>query len=280
MAEICVKPMTSVIGAEIEGVDLRRPLEDDVAEVLRRALLDHLVIFFRDQDITTDQHRDVAQIFGPTVPYPYGKPWPGYSDVFLLEERTGPRGTLASSDSWHADATRDVKPVLGVSLHAQTVPTVGGDTSFASMYAAYDALSPDMQAFLDPLTAVHTNMLVKMRTSRPGADLEPSSTSVHPVVRVHPETGKKLLYVNGNVTSRIVELAQMESDAILHFLFEHVKEPTFQCRYRWERHSLAIWDNRSTQHCVSADYSEPRKMRRILIGSEDRPTGPAVPSDG
>jgi taurine dioxygenase len=268
--------MTSVIGAEIEGVDLRMPIEGDLAEILRRALLDHLVIFFRDQDIDSDQQRAVAQLFGPISKVPYnlsGKPWPGYSDVFLLEERKGPRGTLASSDQWHADVTYEPTPALGVALHAQTVPVAGGDTCFASMYAAYEALSPAMQTFLEPLTAIHTNDLIKMREHSADREYGPSVQTIHPVIRVHPDTGRKLLYVSVTDTSRIVELAQMESDAILHFLFEHIKEPTFQCRYRWEKHSLAIWDNRASQHYASADYSEPRKMRRIIIGSDDRPRG-------
>jgi taurine dioxygenase len=143
------------------------------------------------------------------------------------------------------------------------------------MYAAYDALSPAMQAFLDGLTAVHSGKLAQMRSGGKGTDFGPWAAEViHPVVRVHPETGKKLLYVNVVNTIRIVELEQMESDAVLQFLYEHIKEPTFQCRFRWKKHSLAIWDNRATQHYASADYSEPRKMRRILIGSDDRPSGP------
>jgi taurine dioxygenase len=275
MAMVKLKPLTSVVGAEVEGVDLTEPINEDVAKILRRALLDHLVIFFRDQDITADQQRRAAEVFDPitTIPYVSGKPWPGYSDVFLLEERKGPRGTLSSSDEWHVDNSRLLMPPLGMALHAQTIPEVGGDTCFGSMYAAYDALSPAMQTFLDGLSALHTNRLHQIR-SRTNVDFGPTLENIHPVIRVHPETGRRLLYVNVAQTSRIMELGQMESDAILRFLFEHVKEPTFQCRFRWEKHSLAIWDNRAVQHYASADYTGPRKMRRVIIGSEDRPTGP------
>jgi taurine dioxygenase len=274
---LVVKPMTSTLGAEIDEVDLTQPITAEMAKRLRQALLDYLVIFFRGQDLTTAQHQAVARVFGPliTVAHVSGKPWPGYSDVFLLEERKVPQGTLAGSDVWHSDFTWEQSPALGISLHAQTVPPVGGDTCFASMYAAYDALSPSMQTLLDGLTAVNTNRLFQMRTARADADFGPPLDAVHPVVRVHPETGRKALFVNAAFTCRIVELAQIESDAVLHFLFEHVKEPTFQCRFRWEPHSLAIWDNRCSQHYASADYSDARKMRRLIIGSSDRPSGPA-----
>jgi taurine dioxygenase len=269
--------MTSVIGAEIGGVDFREPISEGVAKVLRQALLDHLAIFFRDQDISPGQLREVAQVFGPPAYFKNvtAKTFPDHPDVFIAEERKGPRGTLAQADEWHTDVTWEETPCLGIALHAQLVPVAGGDTCFASMYAAYDALSPAMQAFLDPLTAVHTNGLLKLRTARPDVEFGPTVQTTHPVIRVHPETGRKALYVNVANTSRIVELAQMESDAVLHFLFEHIKEPTFQCRYKWERHSLAIWDNRASQHYASADYAEPRRMHRVIIGSTDRPKGPA-----
>jgi taurine dioxygenase len=270
--------MTSVIGAEIAGVDLREPIGDDVAQSLRQALLDHLVIFFRSQDITPGRLCEVAEVFGPLAEFPNvtAKMYPGHPDVFVAEERKGPRGTLAQADEWHSDVTWEQTPCLGVALHAQTVPAAGGDTCFASMYAAYDALSPAMQEFLDPLTATHTNWLLKLRAARKDVEFGPTVETTHPVVRVHPETGRKALYVNVANTSRINELAQMESDAVLHYLFEHVKEPTFQCRYKWEPHSLAIWDNRASQHYASADYAETRRMHRVIIGSNDRPTGPVA----
>src|SRR5207249_1203833 len=154
--------------------------------------------FFRDQDITPGRLCEVASLFGPLAEFPNytAKMYPGHPDVFVSEQRRVPRGTLASTDQFHSDVTYEQTPPLGVALHAQTVPAIGGDTCFASMYAAYDALSPGMQAFLDPLTAVNTNWLLKLRSAREDVTVGPTMEATHPVVRVHPETGRKALYVN------------------------------------------------------------------------------------
>jgi taurine dioxygenase len=168
-------------------------------------------------------------------------------------------------------------------LHAIQLPSNGGDTCFASMYAAYDALSPDMQRFLEPLEAVHSTEIVTrgmrhltniVRRDAPGTT---ESEAVHPVIRVHPETGRKLLFVCGNFTTRILGLTEAESDAVLAFLFAHIKLPQFQCRFRWQPNAVAFWDNRSTQHCAIPDYTERRLMHRTMIAG-DAPFGPASAS--
>ena len=191
-------------------------------------------------------------------------------------DMVSPKGS--GTDVWHADSTFMREPPLGAVLRAVQIPAVGGDTCFASMYAAYDALSPSMQRQLDGLTAIHSTAHVMALVRRlDNATVKTSSedipTVTHPVVRVHPETGRKLLFVSSNWVERIVELDEAESTALLNFLYEHVKTPEFQCRFRWDVNSVAFWDNRACQHYAVADYDERRVMHRVLLAG-DRPYGP------
>jgi taurine dioxygenase len=254
----------------VSGVDLSQQLGDDVIAELRQALLDHLVLFFRDQDITTDQQLAVARYFGEIAA-------PGFTSVdeeprvLALESST----SKGYTNIWHGDDTWMDIPPFGAVLRAVDLPSTGGDTCFASMYAAFDALSAPLQTFLEGLTAVHSNsQIMAIVKDLPGYTMPEAHDAVHPVVSVHPDTQRKLLYVNSSKTTRIVELSESESSALLAFLYEHVKTPEFQCRFHWEKNSIAIWDNRALQHYAVADYEGQRMMNRVLIAGRDRPTGP------
>jgi taurine dioxygenase len=269
---LSIAPMTGRIGAEITGVDLSQPLDPNVVAEIRHALLDYLVVFFREQDITTDQQLAFAACFGP-VAIPGFVSQPDQPMVNVLDTSI----SKGYTDSWHADDTWMEEPPLGAVLRAVEVPSSGGDTCFANMYAAYEALSPAMQRFLDSLTAVHSNRPALARLSQSsGITLPPVHEVVHPVVWVHPETGRKLLYVNRNKTTCIVDLEAHESDAVLSMLFDHVKAPEFHCRFRWAPGSIAFWDNRAVLHYAVPDYAEPRIMHRVLVGGGGRPTGPTA----
>ena len=253
-----VRPLTSAIGAEISGVDLRN-VDDATVAAIRAAWLEHSVVFFRDQELKPADHVALAERFGEVVPPPVDSgvaaPYPGV----LVLDQVSPVG--AGTDRWHADSTFLPTPPLGAILYAVELPPVGGDTLFASMHAAYEALSEPLRTMLDGLTAVHS--------SRPVDEImgveRVAQWTVHPVVRTHPETGRKTLFVNGNWTTRICELSLDESDHVLALLFDHVKSPMFQCRFRWTTGAVAFWDNRAVQHFASPDYSKRRLMHRVLL---------------
>ena len=268
---IGVEPLTPTIGAEISGVDLCAPLDDDTFGAIRGALLDHGVIFFRDQPIGHEHHLAFGRRFGPLHVHPAAPCVGGNPELMLIH--TDRRSTRQNGDVWHSDVSCDEAPPMGSVLHLHTVPACGGDTLFASMYAAWDALSAPMQALLEPLDARHESAhlyeelygdaTVKRRNEWPSA--------VHPVVRTHPETGRKALFVNSGFTRRILGVNERESRALLDFLFEHVTNPRFHCRFRWRKHSVAFWDNRCVQHHAMWDYHpEPRTGTRVTVAG-DRP---------
>jgi len=260
-----IRPLTSCIGAEVSGVDLGTEIDDQTVAALRQALLDHLVLFFRDQDISPVQQLRFAERFAPVMLPLIDTLSTDQPGVTVLDTDS-PKGQY--TEYWHSDSTFLAAPPFGAVLRAVQVPSRGGDTCWASMYAAYDALSPAMQRFLEGLTAVHSMEILDAALNALGGivrrdgDIEPST---HPVVRVHPETGRRLLFVNRNFTTRIVELSPAESRALLALLFAHINTPAFHVRYRWEVNSVAFWDNRSTQHCAIPDYDERRVMNRCLM---------------
>jgi taurine dioxygenase len=268
---VSVEPLTTAIGAEIHGVDLGRELDDEAIAGVRQALLDHLVVFFRDQDITPADQLRFCERFGPVMLPLIDTESTEQPGVTVLDQ-IAPKNQY--TDRWHTDHSFMPEPPLGTVLRAVQLPSVGGDTCFASMYAAYDDLSSSMQRFLEGLTAVHSTALVAGSTSIDRVFRRDESNRiepvVHPVVRTHPETGRNLLYVCGNFTTRIVELGETESASVLRFLFDHINSPAFHCRFRWEPNSVAFWDNRSTQHLAVPDYGERRVMHRCMI-SGDRP---------
>jgi len=260
-----IRPLTSCIGAEVSGVDLGTEIDDQTVAALRQALLDHLVLFFRDQDISPVQQLRFAERFAPVMLPLIDTLSTDQPGVTVLDTDS-PKGQY--TEYWHSDSTFLAAPPFGAVLRAVQVPSRGGDTCWASMYAAYDALSPAMQRFVEGLTAVHSMEILDAALNALGGivrrdgDIEPST---HPVVRVHPETGRRLLFVNRNFTTRIVELSPAESRALLALLFAHINTPAFHVRYRWEVNSVAFWDNRSTQHCAIPDYDERRVMNRCLM---------------
>jgi taurine dioxygenase len=266
-----VTPLSQHVGAEISGVDLN-DLDDGTVAEIRQVWLDHGVVFFRDQELTDASHVALAERFGEVVVPVIDSGIPPEVPGILVLDQVAPVG--GGTDRWHSDSTFMERPPLGAILRAVVLPAVGGDTAFASMAAAYEALSEPMQAMLDGLTAVHSTRIVNEIMRSRGLDVDhrggAEQSFVHPVVRTHPETGRKTLFVNGNFTTRIVELGLDESDAVLAMLREHVKSPMIQCRFHWTPGAVAFWDNRAVQHFASPDYTERRRMHRVLLAG-DRP---------
>ena len=264
-----------MVGAEVGGVDLSSVLSEESVRELRRLLLAHKVLFFRDQTMTEGDQIRFARSFGE-IDIPLFRTTSSESPEVLVLDQVAPKGEGA--DSWHADNTYMATPPMASILMALQLPEVGGDTCFASMQAAYEALSPVLRQFLDGLHAEHSLAIMAERTAHVGnASLRDEVAKwppmVHPVVRVHPETGAKLLNVNANWTSHVVELSRRESDALLQFLYRHLQSPEFQVRFRWAEGSVAVWDNRAVQHYAVPDYTERRVMRRVTVAG-DRPFGP------
>lgn len=268
--KLSIQKLTPTIGARVEGIDLSIPLDKSQVAEIRQALLDHQVLFFRDQALTPEQQLRFSEFFGPVMMPTIDTTSTGLPGVTFIDQ-TEPKGQY--TDRWHTDHTFAEETPLGAVLRAIELPSSGGDTCFASMYAAYDALSPALQRFVETLTAVHsTEIVTRALSEMDNVKTHQPLESIHPVIRVHPETGRKLLFVCGNFTTRIVELAEAESDALLALLFQHIQNAAFQCRFEWEVDSVAFWDNRCTQHCAIPDYSERRLMQRTMI-SGDRPFG-------
>lgn len=251
---LSVKRLTPVLGAEIEGIDLSRELSALQFEEVSRALAEHQVIFFRDQHPTPEQHLAFGQRFGRLHRHPAAPHAPGHPDLMIIQaDEHSPR---ANGEMWHSDVSCDAEPPMGSILYIHTCPPSGGDTLFASMYAAYDALSDRMKQYLSGLTAVHDGEHV-YRGTYANLGVQDKSLyprSVHPVVRTHPVTGRQALYVNRGFTTRILGIPADESEAMLRLLFTHMENPLFQCRFRWEPHSVAFWDNRCVQHRAMWDY--------------------------
>ena len=269
-----IRPMAGMIGAEILGVDLRKPLETATRDAIADALHAHLVIFFPRQALEPADHLAFARAFGvPERTHPVIPRAPEHEEVAVLSAKDGGR-----ADAWHTDVTFSPRPPLGAILHMKLCPSYGGDTLWANMYAAYDALSEPMKRFLDGLTAQHevaAAARVVQRKDRVRRDLQELKLPLglpparHPVVRTHPVTGRKALFVNPTWTSHICELAYAESEALLEFLFTHSVLPEFTVRRRWSTGDVGFWDNRCTMHYAIADYGdEPRIIHRVTLQGE------------
>ncbi len=267
---ITLDKLTPIIGAELGGVDLANPSNQQMDEI-HRALAENSVIFFRDQHITQEQHLDFGRRFGELHIHPAAPSEAGHPALMIIRaDKDSPR---ANGEGWHSDVSCDELPPMGSILYNKECPAVGGDTLFASMYAAYDALSDRMKAYLQGLTALHdgeenyrgtyANFGVKDKPVYPRA--------VHPVVRTHPVTGKLALYVNKGFTRRILDIPQDESAGILAYLFEHMANPLFQCRFRWRENSIAFWDNRCVQHRAMWDYWPHTRYGNRVTVLGDRP---------
>lgn len=271
-----IRPVAGALGAEIFGVDLSQELSEETVAEIRKALLDHLVIFFRDQDITADDHLRFAKYFGKAVEYPLVKGLEGYPEIMTVVKLEHEK--LNFGGLWHSDTTYLEEPPLGSILVARELPPFGGDTLFANMYMAYETLSDGMKELLAPLKGISTSNRPRVSDTRQArvqdsakAPAETVLTATHPVVRTHPETGRKALYVNGAHTLRFEGLTEEESAPLLQYLFEHQTRPEFTCRFRWEPGSIAFWDNRCTQHNPINDYhGYKRVMHRVTIAG-DRP---------
>ena len=259
------EPLTPTLGAMIEGIDLTQPLSDAQVEDLHRALADHQVIFFRNQRLDPVSLKRVGQHFGPLQRHAL-KGLPDHPEVRKLH--ADETSKHVAGEEWHTDMSCAAKPPLGSILYLHTLPTLGGDTAFASMYAAYDALSDRMKTYLEGLTATHDGKLAFGRFD-PNGDYP---VATHPVIREHPVTGRKVIYVNPGFTSHINELSKQESDAILRFLFQHCANEYFQIRFKWEPHSVAFWDNRCTWHLAIWDYfPQLRSGYRVQIEDPEAP---------
>lgn len=269
-----VRPIAPVIGAEIDGVDLGAPVDSELFDELNRALLQWKVLVFRDQQITGEQHRAFAANWGGLESHPFVRTLtdqPDEVEVLRLEKGADAGGY---ENGWHSDVTWRECPSLGSILRAIEVPEVGGDTLWADMGAAYDNLSDDMKDYLDDKVAVHDWIHRFGRRMDPEvrASLRPDfPAQEHPIVRTHPETGRKTLFVNRAFTERVVGMDEAESAALLEFLYSRAMFPEYQCRVRWRAGDVVFWDNRSTQHYASSDYFPARRvMERITIVG-DRP---------
>ena len=269
---ISVNPLAGSIGAEIGGFHLGNLNDAEFAEI-RGALLEHQVIFFRDQEITRDQHKAFGRRFGTLHIHPFLQPLKseGHPEFLVLEsDEKHP----FVADAWHSDVTFQDKPPLGSILRCVAAPEFGGDTMWASMYAAYESLSGTMQRLLSDLVAIHDTAKTFSRNDYKiehlgGKRAETIVSAEHPVIRTHPETGRKALFVNSAFTASIKGMKPTESTALLSFLYRHIESPDFSCRFRWRKNSIAMWDNRCTQHRVLGDnLSAYRRMERITIDGD------------
>ncbi|MDA0305959.1 MAG: TauD/TfdA family dioxygenase [Proteobacteria bacterium] len=265
-------PVAPALGAEIGGVDLSAPLADDVIGEIRAALVQYGVIFFRDQDISPGQHLAFAKRFGDLVDYPMVKgldEYPEIVPVVKLENEIHNFGGI-----WHSDTTYLAEPPLGAILVARELPPAGGDTLFANMAMAYDELSDAMKTMLSGLIAVNSSAkdtVAKSREERQKgmAAVPEPLIAEHPVVRTHPETGRKILYVNIGHSIAIKGMAGGESGPLLDFLFAHQRRDEYTCRFQWQPGSIAFWDNRMTQHYPLNDYHGHRRvMHRITLAGD------------
>lgn len=269
---ITVRPCTANIGAEVDGIDLCKPLGNQQFQELHDAWMEHQVLFFRNQPVTVEQHKALGRKFGDLHIHPGSPPPDGHPEILVVH--ADETSKHVSGERWHTDVSCEAEPPMGSILHLWQVPEVGGDTLFASMYAAYDALSARMKTYLEGLTAVHSGEQVYRGryVARGGDDSHKVyPQAVHPVVRTHPVTGRKTLYVNRNFTSHIVDLPRDEGKAVLELLYQHCEKPDFQTRFKWQPDSIAMWDNRCVQHLVIWDYyPQVRSGYRVTIKG-DRP---------
>jgi taurine dioxygenase len=266
---IAVDKLTPIIGAEIDGADLGKPLSNRQMDEIHRALAENSVIFFRDQHLTPEQHLAFGRNFGDLHVHPAAPHVEGHPELMIIHaDKASPR---ANGEGWHSDVSCDLEPPMGSILYITQTPPKGGDTLFASMYAAYEALSDRMKAYLEELTAVHDGEDAYRGTYKNAGvqDAPVYPRAEHPVVRTHPVTGKKALYVNRGFTTRLNGVPRDESAAILHYLYEHAENPLFQCRFRWRPNSVAFWDNRCVQHRAMWDYwPHTRSGFRVTVAGD------------
>ena len=279
MARLEVKRIAGALGAEIGGVDLRELGDEEVREI-RAAWLEHLVVFFRDQPLTPAQFMAFAQRIGRPIEYPFVKGIAGFPEIIEVKKLEHERVNFGGV--WHSDTAYLEEPPMASMLLAREVPPQGGDTLFANMYMAYETLSEGMKRLLGGLRAVNSSSKADASRTREDriaergrADARALYEAAHPVVRVHPETGRKALYVNVAHTVRFDGMTEEESAPILTFLYRHQVRPEFTCRFRWQPGSLAFWDNRCAQHNAVNDYAGHRRVMHRITLAGDGPVGGA-----
>lgn len=274
---IDVKPLTGAMGAEIRGVDLAKPLGGEQLSDIHRAFLDHLMIYFRDQDIRPETQVRLAQYFGKPAVYPFLKGLDGFPEVNALIR--SPDDKKVFGGTWHSDTAYKERPDLGTLLYAVEVPEVGGDTMFTNTYKAYETLSAGMREMIDGLVGVfnsdklyqggRANQIAKLGEMGKSVVAMETLEAEHPIVRTHPETGRKALYISRAHTLRFQNMSVEESNPLINYLSDHCVRPEFQCRLRWQAGTLAIWDNRCAQHFALNDYQGMRRhMHRVTIEGE------------
>jgi taurine dioxygenase len=273
-----VLPIAGALGAEISGVDLSRPLDDETIAAIRRAWLEHLVIFFREQDLPPAKFLAFAKRFGEPIEYPFVKGLDEFPEIIAVLKLEHER--INFGGIWHSDTTYLDVPPMASMLIAREVPAAGGDTLFANMYLAYETLSDTMKRLLEGLVAVNSSAAADVSRTREDrlrasarADARKEYVSTHPVVRVHPETGRRALYVNVAHTVGIEGMTREESAPLLEFLFRHQVRPELTCRFRWRPGSVAFWDNRCAQHNAINDYQTHRRLMHRITLAGDKPVG-------
>ena len=271
MTQLRIEPVAGALGAEVLGVDVARDLPDETIAAIRAALLAHGVVFFRDQDLDIARHKAFASRFGTLFLHPNIQG--SSADPAVIDIVRHPGDTKIIGEDWHSDTAQMPSPPMGSLLYAVEVPAYGGDTMFSCQYAAYDHLSPGLKKMLHGVRALHSDR----RVAGPARDLAASNAakkkrddewretaSLHPVVRTHPETGRKALYVNRQTTLAFEDMTEAESKPLLDFLCQHAHRPEFTCRFRWRTGSMAFWDNRCTQHVAINDAMPARRVMRRL----------------
>ena len=265
-----IQPTTPLIGAEVSGLNLGN-LSDNEFGALKDAFTKHSVLFFRDQEkLDPAVQVEFAKRLGPLHAHPAAPTLDGHAEIFVIHAHKDSK--VANGNGWHTDVSCDIEPPLATMLQLHDLPSVGGDTLFTSTYAAFEHLSETMQSFLMTSHAHHeSEHIYRGRYTDRGVDDEGKEypRALHPVVRTHPESGRKSLYVNPSFTTRIDGLSKHESDALLQMLYQHQQRPEFQVRFQWTPNAIALWDNRCTQHFALWDYwPEERKGHRVTIKGE------------
>lgn len=270
-----INRLSPSIGAELLDIDLKKPLDQSLKDEIYQALLVYKVIFFRDQDLTIEEHLAFAKNFGELEVHPFANNDEQYPEVLKITHNEKSKG---KENTWHSDVTWRLEPSLGSVLRMKEAPKLGGDTLFSDMYAAYEDLSDEIKEKLDGAIAIHDFVGFRKRMEKIGVSKEEIEAfnkkypmPEHPVIRTHPDTDRKLIYVNAAFTQYIKDWDPEESSEMLRFLYSKATTPEYQCRFVWEKNSIAFWDNRSVQHYAASDYwPEVRRVERVTIIG-DRP---------
>jgi len=274
-----VDPLCGAGGAELSGIDASKPLSAETVAELRRALAEYCVIFLRDQDLTPEQQKAFARQFGDLAQTPFIKPLDGHPEMMRIVREADETKKLNFGGRWHTDMTFSAEPVLGTCLYCREAPAVGGDTIWTNQMLAFEALTPALQRTLENMNVMHsakrsygpqgTYADDDLKSMRIKASEEGTREQAHPCIRTHPESGRPILYVNWVYAVRFEDMAEDESAPLLDFLNRHSQRPEFQIRFRWRKGSLALWDNRSTQHLAVNDYAGYRRvMDRVTIAGD------------